>query len=62
MEPQEISIGTLTQINVTMVESAIGLEEVVVVGYGTQKRTIFGDVKRTKWKETSNKENLGFIR
>src|SRR5450759_4435780 len=34
MEPQEITIGTLTQINVTLVESAIGLKEVVVVGYG----------------------------
>ena len=40
MEPQEISIGTLTQINVTMTESAIGLEEVVVVGYGTQKKIL----------------------
>jgi TonB-linked SusC/RagA family outer membrane protein len=38
MEPQEITIGKLTQINVTMIESAIGLEEVVVVGYGTQKK------------------------
>jgi len=38
MEIQEITIGTLTQINVTMAESAIGLEEVVVVGYGTQKK------------------------
>jgi TonB-linked SusC/RagA family outer membrane protein len=38
MQPQEITIGTLTQINVTMAESAIGLDEVVVVGYGTQKK------------------------
>lgn len=38
METQEISIGTLTQINATLVESAIGLGEVVVIGYGTQKR------------------------
>jgi len=38
MEAQEIIIGTLTQINVTMIESAIGLEEVVVVGYGVQKK------------------------
>jgi TonB-linked SusC/RagA family outer membrane protein len=38
MNPQEIPIGTLTQINVTLLESAIGLEEVVVVGYGTQKK------------------------
>jgi len=39
MEPQEISIGTLTQINVTMAELAIGLEEVVVIGYGTIRKS-----------------------
>ncbi len=38
MESQEISIGSLTQINVTMTESIIGLEEIVVIGYGTQKK------------------------
>jgi TonB-linked SusC/RagA family outer membrane protein len=38
MVPQEITIGTLTQIDVTLTESAIGLDEVVVVGYGTQKK------------------------
>ncbi len=38
MDPQEITIGTLTQINVTMAESAIGLEEVVVIGYGSQRK------------------------
>ena len=38
MTPQVINIGTLTEINVTMAESAIGLDEIVVVGYGTQKR------------------------
>lgn len=39
MLPQEISIGESTQINVKMVESAIGLDEVVVIGYGTAKKT-----------------------
>ena len=38
MEPQEIIIGTSTQLNVTLDVSAIGLDEVVVIGYGTQKR------------------------
>ncbi len=38
MQPQEISIGTKVQIDATLVESAIGLEEVIVVGYGTQKK------------------------
>ncbi len=49
MEPQEITIGTLTQINITMAESAIGLEEVVVVGYGSQKkRDIIGSISTIK--------------
>ena len=38
MVPQEIAIGASTQINVTLVEQAVGLDEVVVVGYGTQRR------------------------
>ena len=39
MESQTISIGILTQINVTMAVSEIGLEEVVVIGYGTVKKS-----------------------
>ena len=60
MEPQEITIGTLTQINVTMVESAIGLEEVVVVGYGTQKKaTLTGAISAIKGTDivTTKNEN-----
>jgi TonB-linked SusC/RagA family outer membrane protein len=38
MESREIIIGTLSQINVTMTETAFGLEEVVVIGYGVQKK------------------------
>jgi len=52
MEDQEISIGTLTQINVTMTESSIGLEEVVVIGYGTQKKVnLTGAVSSIKYEE-----------
>jgi TonB-dependent starch-binding outer membrane protein SusC len=52
MEPQEISIGTLTQINATMSETAIGLDEVVVVGYGTQKKVdLTGSVSVVSVKE-----------
>jgi len=39
MEPLEIEIGSQTQINAVMVESATRLEEVVVVGYGTQRKS-----------------------
>src|ERR1035437_9784157 len=45
----EVSIGKLTQINVTMAESAIGLNEVVVVGYGVQKkRDVTGAISSVK--------------
>ncbi len=38
MQPQEIAVGTSSVINVSLIPSAIGLEEVVVIGYGTVKR------------------------
>lgn len=37
-EPQEIIVGNQTSISVALNESAASLEEVVVVGYGTQKK------------------------
>ena len=52
MQSQEITIGTLTQIDVIMVESAIGLEEVVVIGYGaTKKSDLTGSVISMNSKE-----------
>ncbi|HUH19418.1 TonB-dependent receptor [Albibacterium sp.] len=38
-ETQEVVVGNRTNINVTLVPSKSSLDEVVVVGYGTQKRT-----------------------
>jgi TonB-dependent starch-binding outer membrane protein SusC len=38
MKSQEIIIGTSTLIDVSLVESQFGLDEIVIVGYGTQKR------------------------
>ncbi|WP_215224070.1 SusC/RagA family TonB-linked outer membrane protein [Echinicola shivajiensis] len=37
-ENMRANVGNRTQIDVALVESATGLEEVVVVGYGTQKK------------------------
>jgi len=43
--PQEVTVGTQTTINVTLAESLTGLDEIVVVGYGTQqKRAVSGSV------------------
>ncbi|MEI6050797.1 MAG: TonB-dependent receptor [Bacteroidota bacterium] len=39
MEPQVINTGTLSQIDLTMSESAIGLDEVVVIGYRVVKKS-----------------------
>lgn len=38
MKSQEIAVGSKATIDVTLVEDAIGIEEVVAVGYGTQKK------------------------
>lgn len=46
MVAQEFTVGSQTEINVTMLADAIGLEEVIAVGYGTQvKREVSGSVQ-----------------
>ncbi|MCX6321203.1 MAG: TonB-dependent receptor [Bacteroidia bacterium] len=37
-EPKEIAVRAQSTLNVTLAESVTGLEEVVVIGYGTQRR------------------------
>jgi len=55
MQSQEINIGSSPKIDVTLVESAIGLDEVVVVGYGTQKRlNITGSVASISTKDVKS--------
>ncbi len=39
MKTQEIAVAGKTSINVTMEEDAIGIEEVVAIGYGTMKKS-----------------------
>ncbi len=38
MKMQEVEVKDIGEINVTMVEESIGLEEVVAIGYGTMKK------------------------
>lgn len=46
MKAQEIPVGGKTSINVTLDEDAIGIEEVVAIGYGTKSRaTVTGAVE-----------------
>jgi TonB-linked SusC/RagA family outer membrane protein len=43
--PQEIPLNGRSSVNINLLESAIGLDEIVVVGYGTQaKKTLTGAV------------------
>jgi len=39
MKTQEIEVGNKTSINVSLSEDAIGIEEVVAIGYGTRKKS-----------------------
>ena len=56
MKMQEIPVGNQTQINVSMEEDAIGLEEVVAIGYGTIKKSdLTGSVTSV---ETEDLENV----
>ena len=49
METQEIEVGNQTQIDVVMREVALGLDEVIVVGYGTSTRREYtGSVSSVK--------------
>lgn len=38
MKPQEITVGNQSTINVVLLADVIGLEEVVAIGYGTERR------------------------
>ncbi|MDR0844758.1 MAG: SusC/RagA family TonB-linked outer membrane protein, partial [Tannerella sp.] len=49
---QEIAIGNQTNLNITLIEDALALEEVVVVGYGTMKKSdLTGSITSVKIKE-----------
>ncbi|MFZ4427427.1 MAG: SusC/RagA family TonB-linked outer membrane protein [Saprospiraceae bacterium] len=54
-ETQEVAITASNQYTVVLAESALGLEEVVVVGYGTQqKRNITGTVASIKGEDIAS--------
>jgi TonB-dependent starch-binding outer membrane protein SusC len=52
---QEISVGAKAQINVTLKAETIGLEEVVAVGYGVQKKSdVTGSISSVKSEDLKN--------
>ncbi len=63
MKMQEFSITGKTSLNVLMTEEAVGLDELIVVGYGTQKKaSVVGAITNTTYKELTRSggvTNLG---
>ena len=54
MKMQEIEVGDKSIINVSLVDEAIGLEEVVAIGYGTQRKgNLTGSVANVKSEKLS---------
>lgn len=52
---QEIVVGTNTSINIEMIADAIGIEEVVAIGYGIQKKVnLTGAITSIKMEELDN--------
>lgn len=61
MKTQEIAVGSQSQINVTLEEETVGIEEVVAVGYGTMRKSDFaGAASKIKVEGTEEKPYTSF--
>ncbi|MGS0524383.1 carboxypeptidase-like regulatory domain-containing protein [Zobellia nedashkovskayae] len=59
---QEITVGDQTKINVVMVEDVSKLDEVVVVGYGTQKKSdLTGSVASANLQAFEDQPNVNIL-
>ncbi len=58
MRSQEIAVGGKTTINVSLADETIGIEEVVAVGYGVQKKSVVtGAISSVKSEDIRNSSN-----
>jgi TonB-linked SusC/RagA family outer membrane protein len=56
---QEVAVGNQASLKITLSESSFGLDEVVAIGYGTQKRSdLIGSVGSVSQKALTGKANL----
>jgi TonB-linked SusC/RagA family outer membrane protein len=63
MKNEEIAVGNKTVFNITMTEQSIGLEEVVAVGYGTQKKeSVVGAIVQATNEELKRTGNVTDLR
>lgn len=62
MKTQDVVVGDLTSVNVIMEVDAIGIEEVVAIGYGTVKKSdLTGAVMRVERESFQNQASSGVI-
>jgi hypothetical protein len=60
-DAREVAIGSRTAVDITLSAASTGLDEVVVVGYGTQaRRDLTGSVATVKGTEIANKPVQSF--
>lgn len=63
LKTQEITIGNRTTLNVVMEEQTIGIEEVVAVGYGVQKKeSVVGSIAQATEEELRRTGNVTDLR
>jgi TonB-linked SusC/RagA family outer membrane protein len=63
MQPQEVTVGAQTTINVVMMEQTIGIEEVVAVGYGVQKKeSVVSSIAQTTDEELKRSGSITDLR
>lgn len=56
MKSQEVRVGTQSSINITLADETIGIDEVVAVGFGSQKRVnVIGSVSQISSKELESR-------
>ena len=57
MQTQEVKVAGKTSIYITMIEETVGIDEVVAVGYGTQKKVnLTGSIASVSTKELENRQ------
>lgn len=62
MRTQEIIVGGKTNIDISLADEAVGLDEVVAVGYGTQKKKdLTGAVSSLKMTDKENLPNTNMV-
>ena len=62
MKTVEVKVGNQTNVNVTLAEETIGIEEVVAIGYGTVKKSdLTGSVTQVKAKQFDTQQAANFL-